>query len=246
MTAAVPRRASPARDSTLKLLFAATTLCAAAPAAAQVAASLSIFSDARYRGYSLSAGRPVATADLSRDDPSGFYAGLSASAVLGSDDAVKPLALQLNGGYARRLSSGLGLDFGIIHSSYSRYSGSASATSYSEVYAGVSRNFLSARVAFSPHYFERGAKTLYGEVDANVSPLRKLHLDGHVGLLIPIGYREQRENSRAQYDWRLGVARELGGASVHMIWTGGGPGRDYYGGHSRSRNALVFGVSYVL
>ena len=76
------------------------------PAVAEVGATVSVFSEARFRAYSLSAGRPVASLDLSYDDPGGLYGGLSATAVMGGEDSFRPLGLVLNGGYAKRLSSG--------------------------------------------------------------------------------------------------------------------------------------------
>ena len=47
----------------------------APPAAAQVSGSIDIESDYRLRGYSLSAGRPTATAQIGYDDASGLYLG---------------------------------------------------------------------------------------------------------------------------------------------------------------------------
>ena len=220
--------------------------CAAAPAAAEVGAAVSIFSDARFRGYSLSAGHPIGIVDLSYDNSGGLYAAASASALASSADGIRPLGIQVNGGYAKRLASDVTLDVGVLHSNYSRYSSAASANSYTEVYAGVAHGFLSSRIAFSPHYFERGARTLYGEIDANVSPVRKLQLTGHFGVLVPIHYRDENDESETQYDWRLGAAREVGRGSLHLITTGGGPGRDYYRGHSHSRNALILGLSWGL
>ena len=140
-------RASPTRRI-LRLLPAAACICSAAPAAAEVGASASLFTDARVRGYSLSAGHPVATIDLSYDDPGGLYGALSATAVLGSDEAIRPMGLQLNGGYAKRMRSGIVVDLGVTHSNYSRYSSRASA-SYTEIYAGVSRKALSTRISFA-------------------------------------------------------------------------------------------------
>jgi uncharacterized protein (TIGR02001 family) len=208
-----------------------------------VGAAVSVFSDSRLRGYSLSGGHPVGTIDLSYDDPSGFYAATSVSAVASSYDGIKPLGLQLNGGYAKRLA-GVTLDFGAIYSSYSHYSSRESANSYTEIYAGAAYKFLSSRIAFSPHYFEGGARTLYGEIDANFSPTRKLHVTGHAGLLVPISYRG--EDPSNQYDWRVGISRDAGKATLHVIGSGGGPGRDYYDGRSHSRNALTVGISWAL
>jgi uncharacterized protein (TIGR02001 family) len=221
-------------------------LCAASPATAEVGAAVSVFSDARFRGYSLSSGHPVAVVDLSYDDPSGLYGAVSASAVASSDDGIQPLGLQLSGGYAKRLPGGVTIDVGAVHSSYTHYSSRGSATSYTEIYAGASRGFLTSRVYLSPHYFGHGRKAAYGELDATVSPLRKLRLSGHVGLLVPIDYPGAHNDDRAQYDWRLGVAREVGPATLHVIATGGGPGRDYYGDRWHDRTALIFGLSWAL
>lgn len=224
-----------------RAVIACCALGSAAPATAEVGAAVSVFSDSRLRGYSLSGGHPVGTIDLSYDDSSGFYAATSVSAVASSYDGIKPLGLQLNGGYAKRLA-GITLDFGAIHSIYSHYSSRESANSYTEIYAGAAYKFLSTRIAFSPHYFKGDARTLYGEVDANFSPARKLHLTGHAGVLVPLSYGDKS----AQYDWRLGISRDVGRASFHVIGSGGGPGRDYYRGHSRTRNAVVLGLSWAL
>src|SRR5690242_13026814 len=135
VTAAALLRASRARGPLVRALVAATCVCSAAPAAAEVGASVSIYSQSRYRGYSLSAGRPVAVLDLSYDDPSGFYGAMSGSAVYNSEHEVRGFGLVLNGGYATRLSSGFTLDFGAIHSSYSPYTRRGAASSYTEIYA---------------------------------------------------------------------------------------------------------------
>ncbi|HEX6742462.1 MAG TPA: hypothetical protein VF079_11800, partial [Sphingomicrobium sp.] len=60
--------------------------------------------------------------------------------------------------------------------------------------------------------------------------------------LVPIDYSDKRP----QYDWRLGIAREVGPASLHVIATGGGPGRDYYRDRWHNRTALIFGLSWAL
>jgi uncharacterized protein (TIGR02001 family) len=217
----------------------------ASPAGAEVGASAALFSEASFRGYSLSAGRPVALLNVSYDDPSGAYGAASATAVLGSDEAVAPLSLQLNGGYARRLKSDFIVDFGVVHSSYSRYA-SRGSSNYTEIYAGISRKAVSARISYAPHYFVSGYSTLYGEVDANFSPMRKLNLSAHVGLLVPLDYPADFGESRTQRDWRVGVARQVGPLSLHAFLTGGGPGRDFYRDSYHSRTRLVFGLSCPL
>jgi uncharacterized protein (TIGR02001 family) len=225
-------------------VFACGCLCAAAPAAAELGAQVSVFSDTRFRGYSLSESHPVGIVDLSYDDPSGLYAAVSGSALASSGEGIKPLGLQLNTGYAKRLA-GMTVDAGVIHSTYSRYSSRGYANSYTELYAGLGYKFLSSRVAFSPHYFEHGVRIVYGELDADLSPARKLHLTGHAGLLVPLDYGDSSESIAAHYDWRIGISREVGHASLHLIGSGGGPGRDYYNGRAHSRNAVIAGVSWA-
>ena len=153
------------------------TLVTAPPAAAQVGAVVSVYSDAQFRGYSLSGYRPIANLDLSYDDPSGAYASLSGSVV--AADSVRPFSLQLGAGYAHRLASGTTLDFGATHSAYRHYARDTRSGSYTEIYAGIARGSVSSRLSFSPHYFRSGEWTLYGEVNGNFSLAPRLRLTGH-------------------------------------------------------------------
>ena len=219
--------------------------CWAVPAHAELGATVSVFNDLQFRGYSLSDGRPVATLDFAYDDPSGFYAGASATGVLREGGEPAPLGFQLNGGYAKRLKSGTTLDFGIIHSSYSHYSRGDHGESYTEAYAGVSRGGLSSRIYLSPHYFAPGAWSAYGEVNGVVSPTPKWNIEGHVGLHVPLR-TPPADDYRTEVDWRIGVSRQIGRLSLHAAWTDGAPGNDYYRGHEHSRSALVIGASMVL
>ena len=72
----------------------------ASPARAQVGAVVSVFSDARFRGISLSDGRPVGILDLSYDAPGGLYGAFSGSVVDTRGEGIRALDVVLNGGYA--------------------------------------------------------------------------------------------------------------------------------------------------
>ena len=217
-------------------------LVISAPAAAEVGATGSIFSEARWRGTALSAGHPVAQLDFSYDDPGGFYAGVSASLVGSTEYGVKPLALQENVGFAKRLKSGPAIDIGVINANYSRYTGYGRSTGHSEVYLGVVGKVLSSHIYLSPNYFHSGTWTAYGEVDAGIGVTRKLRLSAHVGALIPLsdGY-----SPRTQYDWQVGAARDVGPISLHLTFADGGPGRDLYEGRWHHRRALLAGATYI-
>src|SRR5215210_6311790 len=240
-----PRRVTPA--SLIRLcrdLTAAMLLLCASPAAAEIGVTASIFSDLQFRGYSLSSGHPVALLDFAYDDPSGAYAALSASAV--ADDGVRPLGVQANLGYAKAIGSATTVDFGISHSNYSEHSSDGSSTSYTEAYLGLAHKALSARIYFSPHYFEKGTRTIYAEVNGGFSPAVKWSVDGHVGMLVPVSTRPTSEVQRTQFDWRAGLSREVGRASLHLALSGAGPGHDYYEERPHHRTALVAGVSLPL
>lgn len=249
IVSAVRRACRPVASRTDFLVHSAVFLiacCLAAPAAAEVGATVSVFSDARFRGYSLSQGRPVAVLDLAYDDGSGFYLDASGTGVFRRDGHAAPLGLQLNAGYAKRLRSGTILDFGITNSTYSHYSLGEAARSYTEVYAGISSGGLSSRIFLSPHYSETGLWTAYGEVNGTISPARKWSIDGHVGMLVPIRTPSGGERYRSAFDWRLGVTRELGPVSLHASWNEGARGRTYYGDHALSGRSLVIGASWIL
>jgi len=227
------------------LLFAAA-VAVDSPALAQTGAAFSIFNDFRFRGFSLSDGRPVGVIDLSYDAPNGLYGAASGSFVATRDDGVQPLGIQLNAGYAKRLRSGLTVDIGAIHSAYSEYSSRGSAYSYSEVYAGVAGKYLSGRLSVSPDYLHHDAWTLYGELNGTVPLVSKLRFTGHVGLLVPLNYHGSEGNYRHEFDWRLGLEQDFGRLSIHADWAGARPGDAHYPPASHDRSGIVLGVTYAL
>jgi uncharacterized protein (TIGR02001 family) len=216
------------------------------PATAQVGAVLSLFSDNRFRGYSLSDGRPVGILDLSYDHPSGLYGTLSGSVVASRHNGLRPLRLAVNAGYATRFRSGLTVDLGAVHSHYSEYSGVASGRSYTEFYAGLSGKVIGGRVSISPNYLGVTRATFHGAVNGHVELSPKWLLDGEVGLLVPIGSRGYSLSSRPQLDARAGIARRLGTFTLHAAVTGRTKGPDIYSGHEPGRTAFVVGISSAL
>jgi uncharacterized protein (TIGR02001 family) len=228
----------------LSLPIAALALCAGAPAAAQVSGAIAVESDFRLRGLTMSAGRPVASLRLGLDDDSGVYASGSATVVLTRDEDPRFLGYQVGGGIAKRVGHFWTVDFGIAHNEIrAAYDGGYPYT-YTELYAGATRAPFSAYVFVSPNYFRSDFWTVYGQLEASVSPAEHWHLTAHVGSLnyvdTPPQYTVRR---KSLYDWRLGVAREIGNFEIHAALTGGGPGRQYYYGESHSKTAIVAGAS---
>jgi uncharacterized protein (TIGR02001 family) len=213
--------------------------CLEAPARAEIGASVSVQSDARFRGRSLSAGRPTGSLSLSYDGPEGVYLGSTALGVATRHEGVKFLGVQGNIGIARRLPSGLVLDAGVDHSRYGRYYSPGFSARYTELYAGVVGRNLSSHIYYSPDYFGLGFATLYGEVDGVIRPADRLRVNAHLGALV----RTDGERA-AGYDWRIGVAAELRHFDLQLSVSGGGPGRQFYGRRSHNREAVTAGVTH--
>lgn len=237
----IPSRA-PARDF---LLAALTAFGAASPAAAQVSASASIDSDDRFRGHSLSQGRPVASLDLSYDDGSGLYAGATGSAVATSSDGLQPLSVQAYAGWAKTLSRTATLDLGLTTTRYSRFYSGGRPSGYTEAYAGVIVGSIAAHLRYAPEYFRGKSATIYGDLGSDFRLTSRLHVQGHLGVLVSPGPAPSWIDRHAAYDWRIGLSRQTGHLGLHVSYSGGGPGNDYYGDRSHRRNAVVLGASYI-
>ena len=249
MTATAPRRQpglGPVTRRATQTIFTAALVHSAPAVAAQVGVVVSAYTDERLRGYSLSDGRPVGIIDLSYDAPTGIYAAASGSIVAARDDGLKSLGLTLNGGYAKRISPRLTLDIGAIHSVYSRYSGLVGGRSYTEGYAGVSSKYVGVRLSISPNYIGSAHWTMHGEVNGHVDLTRTLLLDGSVGILTPIGSRGYTSGAHPQWDARMGLSQRLGPVTLHAAVTGRGHSSQIYVYPSRSRLALVLGISSAL
>jgi uncharacterized protein (TIGR02001 family) len=224
-------------------LVAALGLFCAPAAHAQLAVNLSLDSDDRLRGRSLSGGNPVATVGIGYDHPSGVYVDAAVVAKLaGNRPGVTRFQADL--GYAVRLDSALSLDIGVLRSQYtSRYAGGRDAH-YTEFFVGLTRHRVSARVYYSPDYLRSGTTSVYVELEAALIRSEKWHLSAHAGRLFYPTLAPAYVNFRDQYDWRLSLSRDVHGFELHAALSGGGPGDDFYAAGSHPRTALVVGVSH--
>jgi uncharacterized protein (TIGR02001 family) len=239
------RRWAGNRGCVTSILAVIWLAAAASPGHARAGAVVSIYSDERFRGYSLSDGRPVGILDLSYDDPHGLYGALSGSLVA-SREGPRPLSATINAGYARRLGSRLTGDVGVIHSRYSHYSGLASGRSYTEVYAGLSGKQVGARLSVSPNYVGTAGWTMHGEINGHFDLTPTLRADGALGALLPVGGGAYRGSSRLQWDARVGLSQRIGPISLHAALTTRGKGPSIYADGRHRRAALVIGISTAL
>jgi uncharacterized protein (TIGR02001 family) len=220
--------------------LALVALGAAGRAAAQVRTTIDIESDDRYRGRSVSQGRPTAGLDLSYDAPGGAYVGAAVTVVAARHEGLQVLAGQAYAGYVARLPQGPSLDLGVTQTHYSEYYSGGEETDFTEVYAGLITRRFSTRLYYSPNYFGRHQATLYGEADTAFRPAPKWRVSAHAGVLTRIsGAPIMPDQPVTEYDWRVGLSRSVLGCEAELAWSGAGPGRDYYGGESRSRSGVV-------
>jgi uncharacterized protein (TIGR02001 family) len=209
-----------------------------------VAFSLAAESDYRFRGNSLSDGRPTAAAQLAYDDPSGLYLNAAALGVYRRDGADR-LGYVANIGYTKRLSPRVSIDGGLVHSKYRSEDedGGYYSSHYTEAYVGLNVSDFAGRLYYSPHYFEEDVSTLYAEAEAGFQPAPNWRLSAHAGALF---YLRAPEGSggAARYDWRLGVSRQWGALEVHAALSGSGPrGEHLHTGDTYRRTALTAGAS---
>jgi hypothetical protein len=230
-------------------------------AQAQVGLSATVESDYRYRGYSLTDRKADLRLSATYDHPSGAYAGVSGIVGGGVGGGVRTLGYVGYLGFAARAHDGLVWDVGLtdthlgitapIHRAVISPQNTVVIQSldkfyhidYSEIYAGVTRNNLSAHLYFSPHYSSKGSKTAYLDISYAIRPVEHIRLFWHAGLLSPLGGQLRAVNRRERYDLRVGTAFEFDHGEVQLAWTQIGPRVEYPIGHLQPSNALVVSAS---
>ena len=181
------------------------------PVHAQVAFSASVESDYRFRGVSLSYGRPDVRLGMSYDHKSGAYAGLSLIGAGDNDDGIKLLGYVDYAGYIVRPKQGPAWEVGVtnmhVHDRFSY--------DFSEAYAGVVGDHFSARLYYAPRYFGRPWDTVYADFSGGKRLSPHWRAFAHAGILTPLSgpFRGER------YDLRGGVAVSIRNYELQMAWT---------------------------
>ncbi|ANI79944.1 hypothetical protein EP837_03560 [Sphingobium sp. EP60837] len=240
------RKAAIERRRAALLLWALVgVMLPAAPAAAQLGGSVSLFSQARLRGQPISDRRPVAELELVHDSASGFYLGGSAALVADRTNGLQPFAFKQYAGFAHRLSPGATLDLGVVHNGYTEYSRIIGGGSYTEAYIGIIGRNLSGRVFISPGYFRKDQATLYMEVDGQLDLARNWVIVSHLGRLTYLNDDRPAGSPGGVTDWRLGLRRHMGSIDLEVAWTGYAEDKRPYGPGHDNGGALVIGLTLV-
>ena len=214
---------------------------AAAPARAQIGASVGIDSDYRYRGVSLSDGAAELRTSIAWDHASGAYAGASLLAV-DPEDPARRAAVIAYLGYARRGAPGLGWEAGLTGMHFggdgnSRYDGA-------ELYAGLIAERWNARLYYTPSYFGSGATTLYAEWNGATTLAGATRLFGHLGALANLRGTAWEPSRTVRADTRLGIAAAQGGFELQLAWVAGRRSPLYPVSYGDKARAWVLSASY--
>jgi uncharacterized protein (TIGR02001 family) len=199
----------PSDTCRVALVFLSLTITQIAHA--QFSGDATVVSDYRYRGVSLSQGNPEAQLSVGYDHPDGWYAGgfLSGAKLYG----INTEQVVAYAGYSGQVLSGLSWDSGVSSTSFLQ----ASDDNYREVFVGVTAENYSARIYYSPNYFELYARTIYVEFNA-VYPLQdKLQLLAHAGVLHPIDVSNGSPSS-SRLDYRFGINTNVADWNVQLAW----------------------------
>jgi uncharacterized protein (TIGR02001 family) len=237
------RQSATVRASRIRARACAVFLVAgslAEPASAQFAARVGIDSDYRLRGYSLTDDHPAISGQFSYDHSSGLYASVLGLAEVGARNRF--LGAVGSVGYARRVSSTVSLDAGVLRSQIRGASYGARGFDYTEFYAGTYVGPVSGRISYSPDYRRPGQSTVYGEVEAGFEPATDWRVSGHAGLLVYLETAGFYQSGETHRDWRLSLARQFRAAEVHASLSGGGPST-YYGYRLHKKTAFTVGTS---
>ena len=185
---------------------------------AEVSGTITVVSDYRYRGVSLSDNEPAAQLGVAYDDARGWYAGAFVSTVESSTYGTRGVQAITFAGYAWRMPSGLSLEAGADYSVVTaepRYD-------YPEVYVGFAFQNLSGRVYYSPRYAGLDSRAVYGELNLAQPLLENVRVLAHVGVLSsnakpPYGYGGP---TGSVIDFAVGAGVDWQGFNLQLSWVG--------------------------
>ncbi len=132
---------------------------------------------------------------------------------------------------------------GVSNSQISTFLDQRYAANYTEVYAGLSKGGLSARIYVSPNYLAEDVRTVYFEVKDAVRIGDNWRLFGHAGLLTVVDGDAYSIGGPRHFDFGAGVARRFGPFEARLYGSFATPRSVYPDGNPHSAAAVVAGAS---
>lgn len=208
------------------LTFAgAATAADAAPEGWKLSGNIGVVSDYQYRGYSLGNGDPVVQGELTATSPKGFYATVWASQIaeygVGADGDGAKIEVDLYVGKTFSLG-GWDWDAAVMYFGYP----DGSDVDYIEIPISASRATgaftTTLGLSYAPTQDNLGGEdNLYLSIGGAYAPAH-----WPVSVNAQIGH-EQGAFSDGKMDWQLGLAKDIGPASLTLQYSDSdGPGAE--------------------
>ena len=177
---------------------------------AQISGNVALLSDYRFRGESLTEGRPALQAAVNYDHSSGLFLGGLVSNVR-IDPDVSGLSALAYGGYTHPLGERASWDVGVVTYVFPQPS-TGPDYNYTEAFVGASFGALSSRLYYTNSYFGAG-QAVYLELNGTHSLDERFTLTGHIGYLGQGEPPESPSNGqrRGLIDFQAGVSVDISG-----------------------------------
>ncbi|HEY0630181.1 MAG TPA: TorF family putative porin [Sphingomicrobium sp.] len=208
----------------IRLALALLAVCPASQTAAvDVSAELGAVSDYRYRGLSLSDGKPAAQASITFEHDSGAY-GTIWSSTIEEPGFEADVEFDLTGGYSVELVESLSLDLSATYYLYPSEQSSNYVEGTATVEYAQGPATLSASVSFVPRQSgtkdedDRKRRNSYWFLGAAYQ-LPKLPLTVTAGLGHEAGFFDEVEQG-GKWDWSLGASVAFESLRLGVTYTG--------------------------
>lgn len=188
-----------------------------------VSGNVTLVSDYRFRGVSLSGGDPALQGGVTVTHDSGFYVGTWASSIDdGGTDFYGDVEVDLFGGWSGDVSEGVGLDVGLLYYAYPSNAAGVDAE-YFEPYVTVTGTLGPVTAKVGANYaWDQGAladDSLYLRTDLSAGiPNSPLSLNAH------LGYTDGAfsfDPDGESFDWSVGAtATVLGSLTLGVSYVG--------------------------
>lgn len=232
---------SGARATWLATAAVLTAIALPASAQAQLGGSLTVATDYRLRGLSLTDRRSALSLAATYDHMSGAYAG---GMLIGHDPArsgARILGHMEYLGVAGGKPGGPTWDVGVNNVDLELRLARRISIAYTEAYVGVSQGPWSARLSLAPDYPRKGVETAYLDLNATTRPAEAWRVFGHAGALVRLGGSNARDGRGERFDLQAGVAREFDRGEVFLSGTATFPRPQPY--TSGSEAGLIVGAT---